>query len=190
MGDIVKYAENKIRGFIGIKSKLSIYSIGLDLQRNLDAYFEEAFSKERPLISRQPQKKHEYDALYDMPIRPLSLENAKKIEDASWDTTHDLLSAFDLEELKPDPIEIPTKYEITQNNSTDLKSALDKYYNYVLALSLGNTKKAENIAKEMKMLPESIVDAINEISIEIIGDILIEDTDSGFAIVDCYLDML
>ena len=190
MGDIVKYAENKIRGFLGIKSKLSVYSIGLELQRQLDAYFDDAFSKELPISSKQIQKKQEYDVLYDTPIRPLSLENAKKIENASWDTTHDLLSAFEREELKPDPVEIYKTHDEISNNSTDLKSALVKYYDYISALRVGNTNQMVDIAKAMNMLPEAIVDAINEIAVEIIGDILIEDTDSGFAIVDCYLDML
>lgn len=37
---------------------------------------------------------------------------------------------------------------------------------------------------------DGVVDEINEIAVEIIGDVLIEEGDDGFEILDCYRDLI
>ena len=37
---------------------------------------------------------------------------------------------------------------------------------------------------------DGVVDEINEIAVEIIGDVLIEESDDGFEILDCYRDLI
>ncbi len=189
MGDIVKYAENKIRAFLGIKSKLSVYSIGIELQRALDEYFEGAFAKEKPVVKKVVAEKQDYDALYDIPARPLSLENARKIENSSWSTTHDLISAFERDEVRPDPI-VKAPEPVEESQDGDLRQRLGKYYDFVVALKNEDNLAMNKISKALESLPEAIVDKINEIAVDTIGDILVEDNGDGFCIVDCYLDMI
>jgi hypothetical protein len=39
-------------------------------------------------------------------------------------------------------------------------------------------------------LPDSIVDSINEIAADVIGDVLIEDGDDGYAVIEDYREYL
>ena len=197
MGDIVKYAENKLRAFLGIKSRLSVYSIGGDLQNALDEYLDNALSREKP-VTKKKEEKHEYDALYDLPKRTFSLENAKKIEIDSWDTTNCLVSAF--EEINNDPpvdtpmpvsAPEPCAQSIDSNSGDgDLRSSLGKYLEFALSVKAGDMSMASDISRKLGMLPVAVADAINEIAVEIIGDIIIEDNGDIFSIVECYEDML
>ena len=92
VGDIVKYAENKIRAHLGIKSRLTVYSISAELKEKIDAYFSDNLSCDK--IRPAKEEKHDYDVLYDLPVKPLSLKNALAIEEASWETTNELVDAF------------------------------------------------------------------------------------------------
>lgn len=193
MGDIVKYAENKIRGFLGIKSRLSVYSIGGHLQKALDTYFDEAFALERPVIVKK-EEKHEYDALYDVPQKPLSLENARKIENDSWSTTNDLVSAFE-EEEKDIKFDIePVSYSITNTEhiktNAELSDSLGRYLAFTLAVKAKDREKILKLSNELDMLPDAVVDTVNEIAVDIIGDIIIEDHGEGFEIVECYDNLI
>lgn len=199
MADIVKYAENKIRTYLGIKSKLTVYSVSVDLQRALDKYFEaELFSL--PKNSRKKEEAHEYDVLYDLPEIEFSLEKAKQIEKESWSVTNDLVSAFYEEdisstpELKLDPpvtiIEaVPPKSDASEEEAP-LRKHLCQYIEIVDAIKQGNADMCRDIAMKKGLMPETAVDLINEIAVEQIGDILIEECSGFFSIVECYSDMI
>jgi hypothetical protein len=210
MADIVKYAENKIRTYLGIKSKLTVYSVGVELQRALDKYFEaELFSI--PKVSRKKEEVHEYDVLYDLPKIEFSLEKAKQIEKESWSVTNDLISAFDEETSsisvgstqQPNvvqPIEqiiCETKEELNEDQKVDtspegssLREKLFGYIDIVDAIKCGKKNECASIAAKQGLMLESIIDSINEIAVDEIGDILIEETDDGFSIVECYFDII
>ena len=205
MGDIVKYAENKIRAFLGIKSKLSVYSINDNLQKALDSYFENTLLTKAPPTKPKSIERHDYDKLYDLPQRTLSLDNAKKIEMESWDTTNELITAFDISDTNNDPIIVPIgidKLTISDNSDNKeeksydtgadptLKQSLGEYYAFALAIKEQRHSDIINISKDLDMLPEAIIDIINEISLDIVGDIIIEDGDNGPMVIDCYQDML
>lgn len=198
MGDIVKYAENKIRAFLGVKSKLSVYSLSNEITIALDRYFETAFAQEERPTQKKKVEHHDYDILYDLPKQPLSLENAKRIENDSWNTTNDLISAFDADEeasfndITKEIVEAePIKEEISYiEDGNDLESQLGIYWNFALAVKALDGEKIEKEAQKLAMLPEAVVDIINEIAVEAIGDILIEEGDNGFEIIECYRELL
>ena len=197
MADIVKYAENKIRTYIGVKSKLTVYSVSTELQRAIDAYFEQTlFSKPKP--STKKEERHDYDVLYDLPKTALSLEKAKQIENDSWGVTKDLISAFEAEELAPDepavtveeiPLEAISTAEVSEGEKP-LRVQLGEYLPFVEALLRGNLTECEKIASQMGKLIDSVVDAINEIAVEVIGDMLIEEGDDGFTVIEDYREMI
>jgi hypothetical protein len=197
MADIVKYAENKIRAHLGIKSKLTVYSVSIELQKEIDCYFEQTlFSTPKP--STRKEEKHAYDVLYDLPKTTLSLEKAKQIENDSWGVTKDLISALEAEELAPDEPavtveEIPFEHIATQETIAEekpLRSHLGEYLPFVEALLCSDLSECEKIALQMGKLIDSVVDAINEIAVEVIGDLLIEDGDGGFTIIEDYREMI
>ena len=189
LGDIVKYSENKIRTYLGVKSKLSVYSVSGELQRAIDAYFEaELFSKPKP--SQKKEEKHEYDVLYDLPKAEFSLDRAKQIEEESWGVTKDLISAFEAESLSPEPEPIPEPATESDAGDVTLREALGEYLAFAEALKRGERDTCREIATESGKMLDVVVDEINEITVEIIGDILIEEGDNGFELLDCYKDLV
>lgn len=198
IGDMVKYCENRIRAHIGVKSRLSCYSLSVEMRKTLDEFFDINLVKER---KRQIKpKKQEYDVLYDLPVKPLSLSHAEKIEEESWETTKDLIEAFDAEE---DESEFNPKLNESENifvydcAQTDTKKdpellrALGKYADFARAVLLCDADKQREIASVLGSMPESIIDMINEISYDVIGDILIERDGEKYVVIDdykCYME--
>jgi hypothetical protein len=187
----VKYSENKIRTYLGVKSKLSVYSVSGELQKAIDAYFETTlFSK--PKISQKKEEKHDYDVLYDLPRTEFSLDRARQIEEASWGVTKDLISAFEAETLAPEPEPEPIlkQEKSEENGDATLREALGEYLAFVDALKHGDQSVCRSIAAQTGKLLDGVVDEINEIAVEVIGDVLIEEGDDGFEILDCYRDLI
>ena len=96
MGDMVKHVENRLRSWIGVRSRLSVMSLPVPLRDVLDAYLNPL----EPPRSALPAKKKEverpaYEALYDLPRKAVSLEDAAAIEADSWETTRILVEAFE-----------------------------------------------------------------------------------------------
>lgn len=93
MTDVLKYAENAIRAFLGVKSRLTVYQISTELRRVLDGYLGAAFPAKTPTrCEKKPEP--DYEKRYDIPARPISPERAARIEAQSWETTKRLVEAF------------------------------------------------------------------------------------------------
>ena len=102
IGDMVKHVENRLRSWIGVRSKLSVMTLPTPLRDALDAYL----APLEPPKSAVPVKKKEeprpaYEALYDLPRKAVSLEDAAAIEAQSWETTRILVEAFGEEVNQP-----------------------------------------------------------------------------------------
>ena len=192
VGDIVKYAENKIRAHIFVKSRLTVYSLPLELTRLIDAYFAEALPPARRTVAKK-QETHEYDALYDLPHTELDLSRAQRIEQDSWQTTRELVETFEedtqpVPRLEISPPQMPTA-AAESGEEGDLVSALGKYHAAVLSLAEGDSAPLSALARQEGTSPERIVDSINQIAVEVIGDILI-DGDGDYFVIDDYREML
>ena len=101
--DGVKYAENKLRAHLGIKSRLNFHSLTAEMRRCIDEYFDVAL----PSVAKKQPERAEYEKLYDAPTAPLSLENAALIEQTSWETTERLIEAFEDEQKISEPAPQP-----------------------------------------------------------------------------------
>ena len=190
VGDILKYSENKLRAHIGIKSKMTVYSLSVELRCILDEYFAAALPAKK---AKQIIKRHEYDVLYDIPRKPLSLSDAAKIEEGSWETTKELINAFEKEE----PISHSTHivYEaVDACNDIDIKKddTSDRFSIYRAAILklIDNEPSAINkLASSLGKLPDAVVDTINEIAFEELGDQLIEDDGmGGYSVIEDYIE--
>lgn len=191
VGDIVKYAENKIRAHILIKSRLTVYSLPNELRDIIDGYFSVVLPVSRKRIKKaEPQ---EYDAFYDLPRTKLSLQNAEKIELESWDTTKELVEEFDDISVEESALQsesnVPQEFDDVEGELT-LTEALGEYLSVVRALSEGNTHTLSEFARGIGQTVEALVDRINEIAVDTIGDILIDEGQDGFCVIDDYKDML
>ncbi len=214
--DIVRYSENCLREHMGIKSKLSVLSLDGAAVTAVDRYFEENLPKsERQYFKKAKQEPiPEYEKLYEQPKRPISLENAEKIESDSWETTRLLTEAFGgediylqntvetaaLPEISPKPTDLLTNAtEIRETTSTQDCPTL---YCQILAslpntaefirLCIGEVQKSKQSAfsRALSMTADEIADEINEVSLELLGDILLEEQDGVYYVIEDYADDL
>ncbi len=115
--DAMRYSENKLREYMGIKNKLHIMSINPYVKATLDAYFAKNYPA-MPTVDRRRKANvnsepvvNEYDKFYDVPKTEISPERALEIERDSWSTTKILTEAFsddtDIKTEENEPLNAP-----------------------------------------------------------------------------------
>ena len=182
--DILKYAENRIRAHIGVKSRISVSVLPDGIKRLADEYF----ASELPIrVSHPsvPEEIPEYEKLYEPTSSGLSLESAAKIEELSWETTGKLVDAFEVEIpeaiIEPDPEPVPEEASLwdmlDENELAFISAALAE--NFALQSS---------IASRVGSLPDIIADKINTLAADTMGDILLEDIGGGYAVLEDYIE--
>ena len=186
--DAVKHAENKIRAYLGIKSRLTVYSLPTEDRKIIDSMISEMLGGEKK--PKAEEEKSEYSHLYDLPKHEFSLDAAKKIEEDSWQTTERLIEAFEEEAavsvpIEEKPVAAPEVQSVEEN---DLVSALSEYIEFVRAARDGDFSAQRAFADSHGLLAGSIADRINEISADILGDILLEECSSGYKIIEDYAE--
>ena len=194
IGDVVKYAENKIRAHIGVKSRLSVYSVTQELRAVIDEYFSFALKPRSAHVKKE--EKHAYDVLYELPKKQFSLADAKRIEQESWQTTHDLVSAFEenadiiaMEEEHNDSHEAPLDDE-NKEALLDLGVALGPWLSFARAVLAGDRDAQQREAAHHGKMCDWIVDEINAIASDVIGDILIDGDGEEYTVIEDYREML
>ena len=190
VGDVIKYGENQLRSVLGTKARMSVYSIPLELKARLDEYGKRHLPKKQ--IHRAPKAMPEYEALYNQPIKPLSLSDAKRIEEDSWSTTKDLIVAFEVEENIAETGIPPTQKNdlLIEDTPTDTKSAFGEYLPILIRVLSGQETAVAEAARDRGTLIETLVDRINEIAFDAIGDTVLEESDGGYRVVEEYRDLL
>ena len=184
--DLLKHAENLIRGYIGVKSRLSVNMLPDGIKRLADEYFASALPL-RSAHSSTPDEVPEYEKLYEPATSGLSFESAARIEELSWETTGRLVEAFEDESperiIEPEPACEPA-YEgdslysvLSENEISFIKSALD-----------GDFERQSAIASRMGSLSDIIADRINTLAADLMGDILLEDVGGGYAVLEDYIE--
>ena len=166
--DIVKYTENKLRATLGIRSRMTVYSL--------------------------PPA---YEALYDLPALPLDPARAAEIERASWDTTERLVEAFEAEEKDVSATAespVPAVAQQTEEKAAEqlpaVASPYARYAAFLAAVREADNAKIRAAAQALGSLPDALADEINELSTDETGDILLEDCGDGWRVLDDYRDRL
>ena len=189
IGETIKYAENKLRSILGIRSRLTVTLKEQALLACVDEYFSQTFSLQAtPILP-------EYEKLYEAKPVDFSIEQALNIEKQSWDITEKLVDAFEEEEKpsseicleKPLPTVSPEPEFSFQGPETERFfaqiSSHVAFFRLVLREDIAGQKK---YAVEKKLLIESIVDDINDVAVEIWGDILLEEYQDGYRVIEDY----
>lgn len=185
---IIKYCENKLRVCLGIRSRLGVREIDSSVLDVLDDYFaQNGFVSDRPF---EKNASAEYEKLYEVKDTAFSLEKAIEIERSSWNTTAKLV-----EELE-DNVSSETKYDVVLPNPVASekkitpRSAFEKaisqyaeFFDYVLG---GKHYEQIQYCRMNGFLPDAVVDEINEMAVEHLGDILIEENDGGYIVIEDY----
>lgn len=185
--DIIKYTENKLRARFGMKSRLSVYAMPDTVREILDRYFAQIFpSKKRPTEERPA-----YEALYDAPKTDVSLQHAEEIEQYSWQTTQELVEAFeeaeDVFSPKLPPLSSPGQsISVDSTSSNELSLALSDHAVLLKAIDRNDTQAQREIARHRGVLPDALVEEINLIASDILGDILIDEDNGKFFVLSDY----
>lgn len=186
--DIVKYTENRIRAHFGMKSRLSVYALPDKIKSILDGYFSQVFPKKKKAVDME---RPAYEVLYDLPKTELSFSHAHEIEQSSWQVTQELVEAFEEPAIELSvPRIVPEKAEVILPANTGasggLAEALMDYAVFLRAIDRKNTAAQREFSRQTGKLTDAVIEEINEISTDIIGDILIADDGVAYEILDEY----
>ena len=200
MSDVLKYAENALRASRGIKSRLSIYAVDTALRERLDVYLANALP---PRVAKAKKEKRAeeipaYEKRYDLPVRAPSLMRAAQIENASWETTKRLVEAFEdalQEENTANGVEKEEKTATQMPPAQDASSPVEETLAGALGelaafLPLTGARAQRAFALSHGMMVDAIVDRINTVAGDMLGDILLEEGDDGYVVIEDYLEIL
>ncbi len=210
----IKHAENRLRGILGIKSRLSTVGLDLKLKEKTDRYFAEAFGAEISSEHRRTQETEpDYMAYYDSQTHGTELCRAADIEAASWDTAQLMCESFDEDdellfaeqdsaqkEDKKEKSDISKEaskssaeavplldFEAYENEEGSCELCLDFCEREVLSLLLlGKSKEAERTAAEHGRFLSAVCERINEAALDILSDIVTEQRDGEYYVLSDY----
>ncbi len=201
LADVIKHTENRIRAVLGIRSRLTVYALPPSVCEALDTYLGEVLPKKSQPPNRPPEEPAEYEKLYDLPRTALSLDGAAAIERASWQTTKRLIEAFEQDEASDDTFEPNQPIEKTAAAPTEqtptlppspiapldaAPTGLCAYASFLRAALEGDTEAERRDARARQKTIDLLADEINTLAAELYGDILLEECDGGFAVIEDY----
>lgn len=196
----VKYAENRLRGLLSVKSRLSVPTLQEEYRAAIDAYYD-ALTRKRDRekeISSRPS----YERLYDAQENSLSFSSAEKIEESSWELARRLApesEAYEVfssqkQELPKDENALACKQEFTEiKNEADVENSKEALYGlssfhveFIEALLEKSFARAKEVASAARSTPESLSEKINECFSDFFGDVIIEIGENGCVIISDY----
>lgn len=190
----VRYAENKLRAALGVKSRLAVKELQDEHKTVIDAYFAEVVARDSKKASLP-----EYEKLYDAPTSEISFESAIEIERASWRVTSRLVedteseSSECLEDVScdggQDSVASPETNDIKENSDCNDNFGLS--INEIRYLELALKREyisAREKAQEIGALEEGLFEKINNAFYDNFGDVILEETDAGYAVIEDYCE--
>ena len=188
VSELAKYAENCLRSALGIKPRLTVSYVNREIKNVIKIFIAENTVSIAP-VTRKTEKTAaipevpDYEKMYEPRRKEFSFEDAERIEESSWSVTEKQVAAFD-ENAEETPFIAPVtenKAEIPHENEDPLMRGLAAIVN-------GNMRELGEAAREGGMLTDALVDKINELMLEKIGDIAIERTENGYAVAEWYVE--
>ncbi len=193
--NMIKLCENKVRAAVGVKSRFSPTGIPENIKKAILAYFEEALPDCNTNAKKKASEEAEeaYMALYEPKQNgPADIDRALAIEEQAWETAI-LLSTDDdeiLEESLTPPeatLETSFSFDITDDlpdgDFDFIRKVLSKEQKDALIAAMKGSFSA--YCRQIGKMEENIRGEINDISMEYIGDILI---DSDFTVIEDYIE--
>ncbi len=178
--EILRYCENTVRKNAGIRSRLTV-----DIPAQIKDIIDNGNSS-RPA-------EEAYLALYDAPEGVLSIEGALDLEISSWDSTERLVGDLD-EDLSQDvpdgavsfiPDEVQSDCSVSSGPPTESVDPKDIRYKEILIKLIGNQDLTfEDLCRESGSFPDTVASDINELFIELLGDIVLENTGGKYVLVE------
>lgn len=196
--DAIKHIENRIRAYIGVKSRLTVYSLPVNVRECIDELLDRYISGKRTV--KKEEEKREYDKLYELPKKEFSIDDAKEIEKSSWQTTKLLVEAFEesedesvcakketeAEKRSPESAERLSEPEVMPEG--DIKLALAEYIPFIKSALAGDLHGETEFALSCGKLLDTVADEINEIASDVLGDIILEKENDVYTVIPDYAE--
>lgn len=212
---IIKQCENRLRVHSGIKAKLRVFLLEPFFRDAVDEYLDMALPKVRILKPEKKKPEPEYERLYERESTEFSIDNAKKIEERSWNVTEKLIEGMDgyeqtaAEKIIPDNsrveescgdfeakdyIEPPECDKDSQNTAfgseiAEIISLVPDMKDFLVAVHLKDYSVMMREVDRIGIPVSLIVDRINEAAFDVIGDTLIEELGEGYQIISDYTQL-
>ncbi len=188
----VKYAENKLRGALGIKSRLSVSGLEQTVTDRIDSYFAQHFGT-KAASEEKKITEPEYMAYYESQTHGVELSRAADIEERSWETATLMCESFDgdgddeaaADMTPPEMIDEQNTQEHREDQASpsEQETDLDACEREVLSLILsGKSKQAESVAASHGRFLSGVCERINGAALDIIGDIAIEQSGGEYRV--------
>ena len=184
----VKYAENRLRMHLSVKSRLNVTALPAVYKEIIDAYFAKAL----PARST-PATMPEYEKQYDAIGAGVNFDDALRIEAASWDNTRLLVTEEELpaeilreEGSMPIPEASIAKADAPPPAPVEEEAAVSVAF---LKAVLGRdiTEQARVCSLQGRS-SELLAAEINELFYDLIGDSVLEPDEDGYRIISDYLE--
>jgi len=190
ISDIVKYSENKIRALLGIKSRLTVISLSPEIRQCIDEYFKD-FIPLKQIVAKK-EETEQFDPNYDVIQVDISIEDALNIEKTSWETVDTLIETFaEKDEVVGDQVvEVeqvePVFTELAQNTADE--NPFGKYTEFLNFVIAGNFAAQRDYALKHGKMLDTFADKINEIALDLWGDVLLYNEGDGYMILGDYME--
>ena len=197
--DMVKYTENRIRAHMGVKSRLGVGTLSDAVKREMDTYLDTVVPR---IKNPEREQVEQYERLYDLPKTELNLAHSAEIEQASWETTKRLVEAFE-EDMPEEPMQAPTPIPEKEaicpsfQNETPalggddaLVTALSEYLPFIGAAADCDAGAQMAFCRNAGKMIDAVADEINGIAADVFGDVILEEDDGGYVIIDDYREQL
>ena len=158
----------------------------MEYKELIDCYFEELMRKSE--AAKKKKSAPEYERQYDAPREELSYASADEIERLSWDTTARLCDTEEYDEEDGIDFTASTKtYDsvpvaLTENKERNTYGLSESDIRFIAALCESSDGGEYNIDVE------ATVERINEAFSDNFGDVIIENTGDGFALIEDYVE--
>ncbi len=186
--DMVRYCENRVRAHFGLRARLMVQNLTEQHKRVIDEYFDKYLPPAE--LSKGKKNSRNIDLDYYEEEKPFSVsfDKAREIERASWQTTDRLTEdMFDEEDFRYSGEEyIEQKTERKKNGESVEAMALDVSREGLSCIAKGDLDGFMRIAEESYMLPETLVECVNELCYEILGDVGVEERDGRYILISDY----
>ena len=218
IGDMVRHIENRIRASLLIRSRLTENFLTPAMRKALDTWLDQHLPSHEQAVKKAElnQPRPAYEALYDLPRKAVSLEDAAAIEADSWETTRILVEAFEGEgnqekptenvptveqvstteppdapvvSVDPTPVSVPSR-DANESTAPAADSPLAPYASFIKAALDCDSAAIRAAAKALGKMPDALADEINALTADgEIGDIILEDDGmGGYTVIEDYRD--
>lgn len=182
MTAVVKYAENKLRAYLSVKSRLSVSCLPEYARILVDGYFDRTLS---PKTAKSTEIRPEYEAMYEPLSTGVSSDEAMAIEQSSWENTWRLIPEEEREEI----FACSPSIEVADTFDGASEKTLNREQKNFLAFLLdGNQEEARRFAREHSCSYIALGEAINEFFADLIGDIVLELSGDDYTVIPDYED--